>query len=312
RVFAKQARAGRLRLPRLIASPLLVATLFIGAVINFAAFYTYIYEDFEVARTVRDAMLSLTAQSTVGAAAVGLLAFGFVMRRVVELSNSFVHVGRDLVDHQYDPDPKVLARRTQPLRRLARAAMRPTVRFRRRRRIQSRLEELVDAVIARQEIDRLIFVAHSQGTVITHDFLINHDDLKEVRPRTQELFKRVSAIDVLTVGSPLSHLYRYYFRDYDALADAPRGDRHLLARVTSWTNMWRVDDPIGGEVDLYSGIVNIGLPPGGHVDYWRAPGFCEVLWARINGISDSTSVGAAPVAETAPLSRPLTAETLVR
>ncbi|MEO1693997.1 MAG: CoA transferase, partial [Pseudomonadota bacterium] len=105
RVFAKQARAGRLRLPRLIASPLLVATLFIGAIINFAAFYTYIYEDFEVARTVRDAMLSLTAQSTVGAAAVGLLAFGFVMRRVVELSNSFVHVGRDLVDHQYDPDP---------------------------------------------------------------------------------------------------------------------------------------------------------------------------------------------------------------
>ncbi|MEO1720065.1 MAG: hypothetical protein AAFR23_07535, partial [Pseudomonadota bacterium] len=281
-VFRKAAREGRLRLPRLIASPLLIATLFIGAVVNFAAFYTYLYEDLAIAQSVRDITVALTVQSTVGAATLGILAFGFVLRRVIEISNGFVHVGRDLVDHQYNPDRVRVARRIRPLNARARRSIRESApRFQRRHRVQSRLEELIDNVVARNEVDRLIFVAHSQGTVITHDYLINHDNLSDARPRTQALFRSLSAIDIITVGSPLKHLYRYYFSDYDQIAETTDQDRHLMARISSWTNLYRVDDPIGGPVDLRDGITNIGLPPGGHVDYWREAGFCRVLWELI-------------------------------
>ncbi len=42
-------------------------------------------------------------------------------------------------------------------------------------------------------------------------------------------------------------------------------------KVRSWTNFWRIDDPIGARVDVVSGdfIDNRALGRGGHIDYWR-------------------------------------------
>ncbi len=276
-VFANQARAGRLRLPRLIASPLLVATLFVGAIVNFAAMYIFLGEGLEIVRNIRALLLVYVNTWNVAAATLGLLLFSFVVRRAVELSDGFIHIGRDLVDHQYDPDHKVMKRYLElgGMRRANEADVK-AVRFRRRQRIQKRLEELIDDVIVGQRVERLVFVAHSQGTVIMHDYLI-----KALGERQQQLGK-LKRIDVLTVGSPLSHLYRHYFNEYDQKDGANWGESSLIERIDTWINMWRVDDPIGQDIELPPRqIANVGLAPGGHVDYWREGAVCETLWRLI-------------------------------
>ncbi|MEL6622702.1 MAG: hypothetical protein AAFQ11_07490, partial [Pseudomonadota bacterium] len=113
---------------------------------------------------------------------------------------------------------------------------------------------------------------------------VNQDDLSAWDDNTKRLFKRVTALDLVTVGSPLKHLYRYYFDDYDRSEMAAPETERLISRLRSWTNLWRVDDPIGRDVDLHPVIQNIGLPPGGHLDYWREEAVCSVLWGRITNV----------------------------
>ncbi|MEO0798085.1 MAG: CoA transferase [Pseudomonadota bacterium] len=292
KVRRRAAREGRLRLPRVIASPVLIATLFIGAIINFVLFYGVIYEDLEIAQRARDQLARNASEAAVPAATLGLLVFTYMIYRIVEFSNDFVHIGRDLIDHQYDPNPHASRHRGPALAAVDTVLPGQTevvqrakpVRFRRRQRIQRRLESLFDDVIAHQGVDRLIIVAHSQGSVIAHDYLVNQDDLSAWDDNTKRLFKRVTALDLVTVGSPLKHLYRYYFDDYDRSEMAAPETERLISRLRSWTNLWRVDDPIGRDVDLHPVIQNIGLPPGGHLDYWREEAVCSVLWGRITNV----------------------------
>ena len=78
---------------------------------------------------------------------------------------------------------------------------------------------------------------------------------------------RIGEIHMVTLGSPLSHLYAYYFDEYAR----PLQRSELRGNVRSWVNFWRIDDPIGNRVDIVAGdfIDNRPLGPGGHVDYWK-------------------------------------------
>jgi hypothetical protein len=128
------------------------------------------------------------------------------------------------------------------------------------------MKEIVDC----ENFDRLVFVAHSQGSVILHDYLSANRDQPSIR--------RARRVDILTLGSPLSHLYQYYFARYEARSAGPEA---LNTRLMSWTNMWRVDDPIGNRIEMFGGgfVRNIPLRPGGHVNYWKDP---EVIGAMID------------------------------
>ncbi len=301
RLYRGSAMAGRLKLPRVIASPLIVATLIAGSFINVIALNQMLSGTTLAESDILSWLSRInTVFSTPAAAMLSVLVLSFLARRVIEYSNGFVHIGRDLVDHQYDPSDRSLAVRLKDLsdREAARLGHNNHQRFRRRMRIQRRLEALIEDVIGDMDVNRLVFVAHSQGTVIMHDYLINHDDLIARTHDADDRLSKVQSIDLLTVGSPLEHLYRYYFADYDQSDRAAADNSALMNRVNTWTNMWRVDDPIGQEVWLHDAIENIGLPPGGHLDYWREPAVCEEIWGLIRGdVQRARAVQHAPIGD---------------
>lgn len=260
-------------LPRLITSPWIVATLFAVACFNAVVAFT---PGLHLPMPAH-----LDGSFGVGASALGLVVLVYFVQRLIEMSNSYVHIGRDLVDHQYGASYRPLTTwLLPPEKEEAETTAEGFKTYRRRRRIQRRLEALIDEVIAQQQIGRLIFLAHSQGTVIMHDYLDNHDNLVAKSHEDRQSLFEVQRIDVVTVGSPLTHLYRYYFADYEA---QPGGTKPhtLMRKVGSWSNMWRIDDPIGQDVNFLDGIENSQLGRGGHMDYWREEEVCRKVWALV-------------------------------
>ena len=294
-IFRKAAREGRLHLPRLIANPLIIAMLFAGALFNAAVIYIPIVSDYVVPEAVASRITS-SGNEPYGAGA--MIAFIIVMAAVIEMSGAALHIGRDLVDHQYDRNPRSLAVR------IAGSLPDPDAeadagrkRYRRRLRIQRRLEALIEEVIARQRADRLVFLAHSQGTVITRDYLLDHDKLIASRSAQDRSISTVRRIDVITLGSPLTHLYQHYFSGDGVLDDATHRGARQFEKVRSWTNIWRIDDPIGQEVrfDADVPIANKGIGPGGHTSYWKEPDVCATIMRMLLEPPD-----APPLASTLP------------
>ena len=63
------------------------------------------------------------------------------------------------------------------------------------------------------------------------------------------------------------------------------GKLPLAKKVNSWTNMWRVDDPIGQDVELVTSpmhIENKGMDRGGHTMYWKENRVCEKIVGLIH------------------------------
>jgi hypothetical protein len=127
---------------------------------------------------------------------------------------------------------------------------------------------LLDEVVRKGRFDHVIFVVHSQGSVIAFDYL------KEAAPQNKELGGLKP--DIVTLGSPLAHLYQYYFFEYGALDDDVRALRSNIGR---WVNLYRVDDYIGSDIVLgpETGIENEELGPGGHTDYWKEDRLARVV-----------------------------------
>jgi hypothetical protein len=297
RVFAKRALAGKLALPRLIASPLIVLTLFATAMINAFVYFSENETLATIRREIPDGSIA-----SVGVSVIILVVLLYMLQRLIERSSPIVHIGRDLVDHQYGSEPRKLSRFLVPEERprdthvhaapLA-AMLQPAQLFslpesvsrfkqyRRRQRILRRLVALLEEVVADLGVNRLVFLAHSQGTVILHDYLVDHDDLiPSAHHAAQRLFD-VSRIDVITLGSPLTHIYSHYFKDYDKVTMDAGDKPRLISKVDTWTNLWRIDDPIGQSVDAHPAIENIPLPRGGHMDYWKENEVCQRLWTLI-------------------------------
>jgi len=129
-----------------------------------------------------------------------------------------------------------------------------------RQRIQDRLRRLVDRLLETEKPDQLVFVAHSQGTVVAHDVI----------RRWGETWMRKSAgrvppksMALVTMGSPLTHIHGHYFPSSFPLLE--KGDGKLAA----WTNIFRVDDFVGTHVDQSAKWPSERpVPPGGHTYYW--------------------------------------------
>ena len=92
-----------------------------------------------------------------------------------------------------------------------------------------------------------------------------------------------SLSDTYTDGILVMHrgrrVYERYFGEYEALAARRTALRPLL---TSWINLYRIDDYIGTEIADANGkmIVNGMLGPGGHTDYWVEPALIEAVFER--------------------------------
>lgn len=256
-------------MPRLIVHPLFIAL----AVVSVVGHITVFTE--QMINLPRDpgSYISLLGQPTgvygydrLPSLAAGLLVllspvYIAALWLIYALSAPIVLIARQLVDHQYWSRARAKDRIDERYRRAV-----GFVNYPRRGRIAGRLSSVIDNLVAKERADRIVFLAHSQGTVITFDYLRS--------PEVSESLGGIGRIDVVTMGSPLSHIYAHYFVEY--AAPVPAGA--LRGRVASWVNFWRIDDPIGDRVDVVEGLIdNRRLGPGGHVNYWKEPEVrCEI------------------------------------
>ncbi len=281
RIPARRTRSlASVWMPRMIVNPIAIVVLLMGTLFNLIIFYWRDIIPVDLYKQVDVSLLpwqEVVKVMLTGGSALSVAFYAF--RALQHAARGILHIGRDLVDHQFTPR-FTLSRMLLP-RPLHKDAAHP-----RRARIESRLDVLLKEIVDAEKFDRLIFIAHSQGSVILHDYLSGNRDERSIR--------RARRIDILTLGSPLSHLYEYYFAKYEATSAGPEA---LNTRLTSWTNMWRVDDPIGNRIDMFGGtfVRNLPLRPGGHVDYWKDP---EVIRAII-ALIDEKPVAAAAMEEDA-------------
>jgi hypothetical protein len=185
------------------------------------------------------------------------LAWGLALIFPLLMGNAFnnaVHIARDLIDHQYGPERgRVLAERRD--RRLSDAERWP-----RRERIRQRLLRLLAALNERGGYDRIVFLAHSQGSIVIYDYL------KTAADYTNNHVGGAKP-DVITFGSPLGHIYQHYFQEYAGLELVLERLRQCTGR---WINLYRIDDYIGLRIGGSGSCVdNQAMNPGGHVDYWK-------------------------------------------
>jgi len=249
-------------------NPIAIFVLLAGTLFNLIIFYwrDYIPVDFYRQIDVRLLPWQDVVKVMVGGGSALSVAF-YAFRALQHAARGILHIGRDIVDHQFTP-------RYSLSRYLLPQPAHKELAHPRRARIEARLDVLLKEIVEREKFDRLVFIAHSQGSVILHDYLSGNKD--------EQVLSRARRIDVLTLGSPLSHLYQFYFAKYEARSAHPAA---LNPRLTSWTNLWRVDDPIGNRIELFDGkfVRNAPLRPGGHVDYWKDP---EVVRAIIDLIDE--------------------------
>ena len=174
---------------------------------------------------------------------------------------NFVHIARDLIDHQYSH------KRASMLTQVRRS--RDPELWPRRARIQARLETLLTELVQDGKYDRFIFAVHSQGSVITYDFL------KDAGAAIGRL--GASKPDIVTFGSPLAHLYQYYFAEY---RDLEKDIMSLRGGIGRWVNAYRIDDYIGTDIDRddKTFVDNRRIDSlGGHVDYWKEEGLAQIV-----------------------------------
>ncbi len=113
----------------------------------------------------------------------------------------------------------------------------------------------------------LNIISHSQGTVIAVEAL-NDEELGWVK-------ERFSRINLVTMGSPLGHLYQYYFPHLYPPVDAPFWS-NLRSRVERWINIFRIDDYVGTDIPFSESIqasigpecTNHPVHVAGHGQYW--------------------------------------------
>jgi hypothetical protein len=137
-----------------------------------------------------------------------------------------------------------------------------------------RFREVVRTVVADGAVDRLLIVAHSQGSIVVID---------ELASWTGDL----PPVTLVTFGSPMTHLYQFYFPELYPDFGADQW-KPLKSRLVRWVNLYRLSDYVGTRVAfppseppspalpwIPAGQATIGT--GGHNSYWSDPRLLEAL-----------------------------------
>lgn len=264
--------AGSRWLPRLIVNHAVLALLLLFGILNIVLSIGWVIDlDFlpkglqaYTGSSLRDLDVPAEVVQMAMLATTVFLAIGQLPQIATPLSG-VLQIMQGLIDHHYRTQVSIAPRywlreADQPIRR---------------DHITRRLDILVDELVVDRGVKELVFLAHSQGTVIVYDYLRSNPALRDIR------------VHVLTAGSPLGALYAYYFNEYDDMEQALPA---IGPQVASWTNLYRADDPIAGPImteqpaglareDQGSGLLfqDIAMKPGGHLRYWKEPIVCDTI-----------------------------------
>lgn len=199
---------------------------------------------------------------------------GVILYTVPKGVRDVIHLLLDITSHFYQPDsfwPKTAAPGTIDIRAC-------TIEQRIERRFWRAVEELFQLA----HIEGLTIVAHSQGTQIAIDVLW----YREANQRLKTLLHAAHpdaepGINLVTMGSPFTHLYQYYFpARYPPLfsfasgrmdLDAHKWGNTLDRTVGPWLNLYHLDDYVGRQVNGRANDTfpqNRLIPGSGHTGYW--------------------------------------------
>lgn len=134
---------------------------------------------------------------------------------------------------------------------------------------RSRFVDAMQYAIRDNDIEEIVIVSHSQGTVVAFDALSNWSfDEPDSQQKTVKL---------LTMGSPLASLYQRFL---GSAIDFEISQTALPHWISEWRNVYRTDDFIAGPVAAQEYKVDEELGPGGHGLYWSDPAIGELIRKR--------------------------------
>ena len=259
------------RSPRLILNPLVQFCVGLAAIVGIGMSLWMAYLQLDGTPYEKYAIGSILVEANKYAIAVlvpltGLLVFSLQYLRsgldiVLDVVNHFYL--RPIVDHD---EHDVLHDDDEYLGRFVTESH--EVEFTRRDIIGSRMRKVLEHFGQRFDNRPILnIVAHSQGTIIAAEIL-NSDDMNWLRTK----FKK---INLITMGSPLGHLYQYYFPHIYPALDQPFWS-NLRSRVDRWMNIFRIDDFVGTEISFPNSIreskgpvcSNHPIEVAGHNWYW--------------------------------------------
>ena len=138
------------------------------------------------------------------------------------------------------------------------------LRYRLKNRLNILLNDIHEVI---DNFDRTILVGHSLGSMVAIDLL------KEFHMRG----KKSKRLDLVTMGSPYTSIFNYYFPHMFASASAA-----LLPNVENWKNIYSENDYVGGNLtDGQTGITELVQPPFGHVPYFKRDAIIEEIAKNI-------------------------------
>ncbi len=129
-------------------------------------------------------------------------------------------------------------------------------------RIRRRFNAVASHLLQSEGVNQLVIVAHSQGTVVAIDELCRSSGPQDL--------DRIP-LTLVTMGSPVTHLYQYYDPVGYPSWPASRWDA-FFRHVNRWLNLYRIDDFVGTRIDPPSAwtgeFKQQAVGAGGHTDYW--------------------------------------------
>ena len=125
---------------------------------------------------------------------------------------------------------------------------------------QAKVADVIKSLKQNKPNNKVIVLAHSQGTVIAIDALGS---------------AAVPGCDLITLGSPIESLYHRFLAN--SLENRP--SKQVFPK--NWWNLYRNDDYIAGPVNLRA-VENSEIGAGGHTGYWSEPAVIAAIKKAVN------------------------------
>lgn len=175
------------------------------------------------------------------------IVLGLAAYYAVNSLSAVLGIGRDVVS--YSTVTKPLAKDTTPEH------------FPIRQALDIRFARVWRHVLDHHPSERITIIAHSFGSVIAVRYL--------QRMFQQNLLPKNVKIQLLTMGSPVSHIYGQYFCcDFALDASFPK--------AVAWKNFYRIGDYVGTTISDPQ-VPDFEIGKGGHTEYWTDSRFWAAL-----------------------------------
>jgi hypothetical protein len=194
--------------------------------------------------------------------------------------------------------------------------------YKKRHEILSSTTTLLRHILSDERCQRLVIVAHSLGTAIALDSLLEIARRDRLRPQSNLCGLRIDKIDIfITVGSPIDKIHYFFeshaakYSGYSHLVESLRGDIGTAPFAKNgkpqvhWINVWDSADIISGSLETPANrrraelvidnveVASCGFPlPGkSHSAYFEHRRVVALLFDAIYG--DQLSFSKAPLVE---------------